>query len=330
MSQPNKKPPLVREQAVNAEGTGPRLFVAEPRRQKVDHDFLTCHDALIHTVMHSGEWGPSNLGVVVGCCLLDVARSNLATSAYLSRPDGSRQTHGSVNPLERAFDVMLWIDDDMIFEPDALLNIAKLALERQTVVAGVASQRAIGGLPNISPLPGVNNLSFFLEGGEYEVFFVGTAAMAVPWNVLHAVGEQLYEDFGPVIGGEGKPIVPFFHPLIRGGYYWGEDSSFCRRANDEGYPILVSTKERIGHKGEYVYWLEDIQRQAPKSDILRLKMNGPPPEYCDAMRQPRRSLLRSLKPLGLGADVPLPAGVTASSRSSSSTRPGVEPAEFTD
>lgn len=59
------------------------------------------------------------------------------------------------------------------------------------------------------------------------------------------------------------PVVPFFSLLQRGGYYYGEDVSFCVRSHLARIPVAIDTRIRVYHKGSYCYGLEDVGMEVP-------------------------------------------------------------------
>lgn len=70
------------------------------------------------------------------------------------------------------------------------------------------------------------------------------------------------------------PVVPFFSLIQRGGYYYGEDVSFCVRNHFANMPVLLDTRIRVYHKGSYCYGLEDVGMEVPyctRLEVLDVK-----------------------------------------------------------
>lgn len=63
-------------------------------------------------------------------------------------------------------------------------------------------------------------------------------------------------------------IRPFFSLLQEEGLYFGEDVSFCRRAERAGVELFMDTRLRLSHKGSYTYTLEDCGLVVPLLDSL--------------------------------------------------------------
>jgi SAM-dependent methyltransferase len=157
---------------------------------------------------------------------------------------------------------LMWIDDDMVFEPDAIL---RLLARDEAIVGGVCHNRrhpfmpilmrfrpkAEGGpdLKNLSALTKSDSKSLSQFGfiydyekhadarGLVEVDGTGAAFILVKREVYEKIAEKL-----DVADGEG----PYSH---LGG---GEDISFCTRAKQTGFHVWVDSTLQIGHMGEAV------------------------------------------------------------------------------
>jgi hypothetical protein len=68
----------------------------------------------------------------------------------------------------------------------------------------------------------------------------------------------------------GRPLVPFFRPLIMtddaGPWYMSEDYSFCERARRCGYRVWADTTIRLHHLGQHGYTWEDAGGALPRFD----------------------------------------------------------------
>jgi hypothetical protein len=84
-------------------------------------------------------------------------------------------------------------------------------------------------------------------------------------DALRRMSEKLLQRDLPRLqtGISDAPVVPFFSLLQRGGYYSGEDVSFCQRCHDAGIPVQLDTRVRVYHKGSYCYGLEDVGMEVP-------------------------------------------------------------------
>lgn len=110
------------------------------------------------------------------------------------------------------------------------------------------------------------------------------------------------------------PVVPFFSLLQRGGFYYGEDVSFCVRNHLARIPVELDTRIRVYHKGSYTFGLEDVGMEVPYCHRLEV-LDTPEPTAAPALfsrsSQVRDALAaqtdRALgEPLDLTLDEPSP------------------------
>jgi hypothetical protein len=218
-----------------------KIQLSTPTRGQLDHEHLECVDELIGLARHPEADFRMTIVRMFGCSLLDHARSRMAT-----------------NFLESDADVLLWVDDDMVFDANECLRLCREAFERRTIVGAVCSTRGVMGKLTAKFGPEVTKLGFFSEGGIHEAISIGCGLTAVHREVFEKLA-----DSGSVprcnTAGEGNTnsIFPFYMTLVEDGLWWGEDTSFCIRARREGFSVLVDTRARVGHKGSYVYHVED-------------------------------------------------------------------------
>lgn len=154
-------------------------------------------------------------------CPVDAARNILTAGALRDVPG---LTH------------LLFIDDDMIFEPDAF---ERLLAHDLPIVGGLCHNRRPPYMP-ILMREYDGGYAFVYDydreidaRGLIEVDATGAAFLLVQKEVFERIATELKED-------------PF---AIRGP---GEDISFCLRAKELGYKIFVDTTVEIGHVGEVV------------------------------------------------------------------------------
>ncbi len=218
-----------------------KIQLATPTRGQLDHEHLQSVDELIELARIPGADFQLNIVRMFGCSLLDHARSRIAT-----------------NFLATNSDVLLWIDDDMVFDAQQCLDICREAHSRRTIVGAVCSTRGVRGKITAKFGPNVSSLGFGTQGGLHEAISVGCGLTAVSRDVLEAIVMR-----GDLVrcntAGEGSSehIYPFYMTLVEDSIWWGEDTSFCIRARRLGFPVMVDTRARVGHKGNYVYHIED-------------------------------------------------------------------------
>lgn len=173
---------------------------------------------------------------VGGYSAIDFARSVLATRA-----------------LEDGFDLLFWIDDDIVFDPE---DVERLCASDHALVAGVYPKKGKRELA-LHVVPGTTSLSFGRGGGIAEVRYAGTGFMCTHRRLYEAMAREL-----PICNEQfGEAVVPYFLPFVveteRGPWYLGEDYAFCERARRAGHRVLVDTRVRLFHVGTYEYGWED-------------------------------------------------------------------------
>jgi hypothetical protein len=172
---------------------------------------------------------------------IDRTRSEVATAA-----------------LREGYDELMWIDSDVVFEPD---DVARLRAHEVAIVAGVYAKKGAGGLA-VHIDPGARELRLGDGGGLTSVRYVGAGFLLTRRAVYDAIATK----FSLPVCNErfGAPVVPYFLPMViaddeaPGGYwYLGEDYAFGERARLAGHTSLVDSRIRLGHVGSYVYGWED-------------------------------------------------------------------------
>jgi hypothetical protein len=193
------------------------------------------------------ELGVENLLELHGCPYIDVARSVLVEQALgICGCDG-----------------VMFIDHDIVFQPRDVLKVIELAEETQALVGVPYSMRTPGKTVVGGFAPGIKDVVFFEGGGLYPSAYLGMGFTAIPRSAFDAVGRSLPDlDAGGFM--PGRTIKPYFALDTSGGYYSGEDISFCRRATEANVHQFLYTVPRIFHKGAYQYGIEDAGISVPR------------------------------------------------------------------
>lgn len=236
------------------------VTIGQPTRGALDLEHLRCFEALREALRADDRFAPTVVSRVSGCSLVDHARSLIATEA-----------------LHSGTDVLLWIDDDMLFEPAELIQMCIEAHTRAAVVGAVAPVKKMGGELNTKFLPGTTSVRFFKHGTVLPVQSIGTGIMAVGRAVLRDVARALFEEHGQVNGPNGQLLIPFHQPMVANGSSFGEDMSFCIRATAVGAPIYADTRVRTLHKGTYAFGVEESALTIKRYDDLRVHLAKPVP-----------------------------------------------------
>lgn len=238
-----------------------KIVLCTPSRGQLDYEHLQCVDSLIAVVRRLGA-GVVDMSIsrVYDCSLLDHARSRMATN-FLRDTD---------------YDVLCWVDDDMIFDAEELLEICSEAHEREAIVGAVCSTRGPLGKLCTKFGESVTELGFFSEGGVHAAVSIGCGLTAVSRRVferLVAAGEV--PECNIAGSGAPEPIYPFYQTLLEDNVWWGEDTSFCVRARRTGSQVFADTRARVGHKGSYTFHIEDTRHSVQLYKGIRTKLLQP-------------------------------------------------------
>lgn len=234
-----------------------KIVIATPTRGNPDDQFLECRDMLVAELKKRGH--EVQIMTSRGSSLIDHARSTMAT-AFLDDP----QNH----------DVLLWIDDDMIFDAQEIAEMCLDACMLQAIVGAASMAKRPQGHVNFIPSPDCAELKFFENSDIYGVLSVGTGICAVHRNVFERM-LQLLPDVFPRIMCGNQPTYPFYANIIHEGQWYGEDSSFCVRARQAGCSVYVDARCRVFHKGPYLYGLEDSGNMLDRAGTLTMKFRNP-------------------------------------------------------
>lgn len=188
--------------------------------------------------------GLEKLGVRVdrskGSSAIDIARNIRASDA-----------------VRDGFDSVLFIDSDMMFNPDDAVTLFR---SPEPVIAGVYAAKKLGN--------GQLNACFEDESqpirfgpwatAPYPVTKVGAGMLRIKTAVLRQMVTAL--DL-PYCRMAERFAWPFFQPVVvdEDGEkrYFGEDYSFCWRCRQMGVTPKVDTSFRVYHIGDYAYGVEE-------------------------------------------------------------------------
>ena len=142
------------------------------------------------------------------------------------------------------YSYMMWIDSDMLWEP---LDIERLMSWNMDIVCGVAKMQDGKTIATVENW----DLAYYKEHGSFKylndelikdrtepfpVAFTGMAFMLIRRGVLETF------DF--------PWIEPYFYELGKTKLMAGEDVSFCKKAQNLGFKVMLDPKTRIGHLKE--------------------------------------------------------------------------------
>lgn len=136
---------------------------------------------------------------------------------------------------------ILFIDDDMTFDPDTLEQL----LENEKEIVGVWSHsRALPLRPTVAFLDENGNYKphdsiarFVRPDKTFECYSIGMGIALIDLKVFEAIEKPwFYFESHP----SGKMLV-------------GEDAWFCKQARSAGYKIYCDPRIDVGHLGEYEF-----------------------------------------------------------------------------
>jgi len=187
---------------------------------------------------------------------IDRIRSELATQA-----------------IGEAFDEILWIDPDMVFEPDV---VDRVRSHRLPIVGGLYAKRGHRAF-GCRFLEEPTEVTLGEGGGPVEVRYVGAPFLLTHRRVYQDVAKKF--DLPACNGHFGVPAVPYFLPMIVrdkdvGFWYLSEGWSFCERARQSGHKIMVDTSIRLWHVGMYSYGWEDVGTPIARAPGMKLRLKG--------------------------------------------------------
>lgn len=158
-------------------------------------------------------------------------------------------------------DVLLFLDDDIIYDPMDAVKICRLVHEQNLDIVGGPYVKKVAdnnhfAIKTLDDEP----LKFGKDGSCYEVRCVSTGFMAIHKRVLKEMAKTL-----PLCHPNDMKFYPFFESrpfkMEDGSYiYLSEDWSFCENARDLGFKVYADTTSQISHAGRYIYNWADIFR----------------------------------------------------------------------
>ena len=150
--------------------------------------------------------------------------------------------------IKEGAEFVLWLDSDVIFPPDLMIDLMEDMTGRD-MVTGVYHMRRAPFKPVIwktlrqGLTPDENESVDYNDYPKDQIFEVegcGFGAVMMRTSVLEAVRDRYHELFAPVPG-------------------YGEDLSFCVRARGCGFKIHCDPRIQIGHKAATIVTGESFE-----------------------------------------------------------------------
>lgn len=167
----------------------------------------------------------------VGDCVIGFQVGSLV---YNSRNQLARRA------IEMGSDYILWLDSDMMFEPDTLKRMTNIMGEKDLdILSGIYFRRCEPYTPVLCDKLSISeggcdhhNLEEVPEG-LFEVEGIGFGCVLMKTDVVFDVLARFHDAFSPI------------HAV-------GEDLSFCWRARECGYKIFADSSIQLGHCGHTI------------------------------------------------------------------------------
>lgn len=207
-----------------------KLMIAIPTLDYVHRSFV---ESLTKLCKHLSEIEVDYDVEYEGCTLVYISRDNLVRKALLDD-----------------YDYVLWLDADMVFEPDIF---DKLVETGKDFVTGIYRGRHGENLPCIFEKlePPVRWNSFDYEESIKAIKGCGFGFVLIKTDILESVIDKHGTCFRPTIS-------------------LGEDLAFCKRASDIGYGIWANINAPVGHIGQYVIRPFESDGSKTNGKILKL------------------------------------------------------------
>lgn len=200
------------------------------------------------------------VAIMDGDALIDRSRGRIATDFLLNRTESK---------------CLIFLDDDIVFNPTDIMKIARLSIEKGLDVVGATYVTKDPIDPHFTFRgDDTDSVTFGKDSCVREIVYLSTGCMAIRREVLQAMVDK---ETVHLCHPDRYKFYPFFMPmeykLPNGKWtYLSEDWSFCQRSRDLGFKIWLDCTTKLGHIGDYTYDWDDISR--PKKDSReRLEVN---------------------------------------------------------
>lgn len=207
---------------------------------------------------------PISISIRDGDALIERARSKVASDF-----------------LRSDYDILFFIDEDVVFEPIDVIKICKLMHENEDIsICGAAYPKK--GIPShfaIKTLEENNKYPFGKDKGcVFEVGYLSTGFMGIKKKVFQELSQTL-----PLVHKNDLKYWTFFQPYNKeiekdDWIELSEDWAFVERAKSIGFKIWCDSTTILKHIGRYEYSWADIfgqKKEEPKNMTLFEKGSAP-------------------------------------------------------
>jgi len=206
-----------------------------PRVYKLMKILEACKDPLFNTNILEGDG------------LIDRSRSRLATD-FLNN---------------NTYDTILFLDEDIIFEPKDMVQLIRLIREKGLDIVGASYVTKNEENPKFTfkEIDVEQDFIFGKGAAVREVRYLSTGCLAISKRVFQ---EIVKKELVHLCHPDQYKFYPFFMPMekeIDGKYlYLSEDWAFLERAAQCGFKSFVDCTIKLGHLGKKVFDWDDINR----------------------------------------------------------------------
>ena len=177
-----------------------------------------------------------------------------------------KRNRGIETMLKSAADVILFIDDDEVFDPDAIHKlVANVHATDRPVLSGLVMVRRASGrvTPGCVAFDGRSFREYHHIPSErfWDVGAVGAGFLAIHRTALEALAAEYADDAWPWFkfsqwntDGNAPDVM-------------GEDYVFSVRCHKAGFPVVVDTKVHVGHIKQHTLHTRDMWVQFPPESL---------------------------------------------------------------
>lgn len=231
-----------------------RALILTPYYGGADFEHISCIGNLIQL-----GWRQAT---ILNCALLDHAFGALAGMAL----------------RQELFDMVLFIEHDIIFTPGEAVDIVQAAREADAMVGAPCPIKNPRGKIMVSGLQ-TDTLTFGEKGKLEPCWGLPFGFTAMPLHWLRKVCDHFCPE-GPCRADNGGDVWPVFSCSVKtatDGHreLMTQDYSFCEKLDAIGCPRYLDTRRRIVHKGSYPYTIEDCCWSVPLVDDLQIRFVAP-------------------------------------------------------
>jgi hypothetical protein len=173
-------------------------------------------------------------------------------------------------------DWIIFIDDDMTFQPDAIRRLVETQIKFDLdMVGGLCFQRGEPHQPTMymRETPTAGNYVFLEDWAEDEVVEVDATGMAFVL-ITKRLLEAIAGEFPPFDERVNRRAPSYFRWDEKG---YGEDLTFCQDVKKAGGRIFVDTSIKTGHIGEQVIteqtFFHGLMERPAEATQLRREIN---------------------------------------------------------